>query len=246
MNTPVKLFEVNPNLDTTALARQFAVNKRIQVRDVLTRETALEMRKVMEELTPWGMAMQAGDSEPKDIRLEELRDPQGNAKAQELNKAAHDAAARGDYAFRYARYPMVLAYQEKWNEGSPHDLLIEHINTEPWLDLVRKITGMDDLIKADGQATLFGRQHFLGLHWDMQVDEGWKIAYVLNLTIDEWKPDWGGYLNFYNEEGDVIEGYMPRFNTLNLFAVPQAHAVTFVPPFAPHGRFAISGWFRDR
>jgi Rps23 Pro-64 3,4-dihydroxylase Tpa1-like proline 4-hydroxylase len=44
----------------------------------------------------------------------------------------------------------------------------------------------------------------------------------------------------------VIEGYMPRFNTLNLFAVPQHHAVSFVPPFAPQGRIAISGWFRDQ
>lgn len=247
MSEPINIFEINPALDAAALAQEFARDRRIQVRDVLTREAAVELRKVMSEMTPWGMAMQAGHGqEPQDITLEELRDAQGNSRAQALNKAAHDAAARGDYAFRYARYPMVRAYQEKWAPGGPHEVLIEHINTEPFLDLVRTVTGFDELIKADGQATLFGRQHFLGLHADEQVDEGWKIAYVLNLTIDEWKPDWGGYLVFYDDDGDVIEGFMPRFNTLNLFAVPQAHAVTFVPPFAPHGRFAISGWFRDR
>ena len=100
--------------------------------------------------------------------------------------------------------------------------------------------------KADGQATLFGPQHFLGLHQDQQLEEGWRIAYVLNMTALEWRPDWGGYLLFFDDDGDVIEGYMPRFNTLNLFAVPQHHAVSFVPPFAPQGRIAISGWFRDQ
>ena len=37
-----------------------------------------------------------------------------------------------------------------------------------------------------------------------------------------------------------------RFNTLNMFTVAQPHNVTYVPPFAPVGRYAITGWFRDR
>ena len=61
-----------------------------------------------------------------------------------------------------------------------------------------------------------------------------------------WRPDWGGYLNFYDEDGDIVAGYRPRFNALNLFLVPQKHAVSYVPPFAPQARFAITGWFRDR
>jgi SM-20-related protein len=28
--------------------------------------------------------------------------------------------------------------------------------------------------------------------------------------------------------------------------VPQLHNVSFVPPFAPAARYAITGWFRDR
>ena len=68
----------------------------------------------------------------------------------------------------------------------------------------------------------------------------------MNFCAEEWRPDWGGYLNFYDDEGDVVAGYKPRFNALNLFAVPKKHNVTYVPPFAPVGRFAITGWFRDR
>ena len=246
MSAPINIFEVNPEHDTAALAKAFATNRRIQIRDMLTTPSARALREALAKETPWGMAMQAAEGKPQDFRLEEMRDPAGGQRAQALNEEVHRAAERGDYAFRYARYPMVKAYQERWNPGGLHDVLIEHINTEPFLELVRRVTGFDDLLKADGQATLFSRQHFLGLHQDQQLEEGWKVAYVLNLSPDVWKPDWGGYLMFYDDEGDAVEGFMPRFNTLNLFAVPQHHAVTYVPPFAPQGRIAISGWFRER
>ena len=72
------------------------------------------------------------------------------------------------------------------------------------------------------------------------------MAYVLNLAIDDWHPDWGGYLLFLDEEGDIAAGYRPRFNALNLFAVPQSHAVSYVPPFAPKVRLALTGWLSDR
>ena len=246
MSEPINVFEVNPAADTDGAAKRFAETGRVQVADVLTEATARALRKALTEETPWGLAMQAGGNAPRDFRVEELRTQQGTQGAEAANREVHEAATRGDYSFRYARYPMVRAYQEKWNPGGLHDVLIEYINTEPFLDLVRGVTGHDDLVKADGQATLFGRQHYLGIHQDQQLEEGWKVAYVLNMTVDEWKPDWGGYLLFYDDKGDVIEGYMPRFNTLNLFAVPQHHAVSFVPSHAPQGRIAISGWFRDR
>jgi Rps23 Pro-64 3,4-dihydroxylase Tpa1-like proline 4-hydroxylase len=123
--------------------------------------------------------------------------------------------------------------------------LIELINDEPFLDLARAVTGLAQLTKADGQATLFAQGQFLAAHDDSHVAEGWRVAYVLNLCALDWRPEWGGYLLFYDDEGDVVAGFRPRFNTLNLFLVPQRHAVTFVPPFAPVGRYAITGWFRD-
>ena len=83
-------------------------------------------------------------------------------------------------------------------------------------------------------------------HVDAHSGEGRRVAYVLNFAPDYWHTDWGGYLVFFDEEGDIVEGFRPRFNALNLFRVPQAHSVTFVPPFAPAARFAISGWLLDK
>ena len=243
------LFEINPALDRKVLAEQFARNRRIQVRDVLTRETAEEIRGILASHTPWGLAFKAGDGpgvEPQQIHAAEARTPAGQQKLQQLFKQTDEAARSGNYAFRYGQFSLVQAIQQGWNPGGPHELLLEYLNAPDFLDLVREITGLPELVKADGQATLFGPNHFLANHTDSHVAEGWRIAYVLNFTMDDWQRDWGGYLVFFDDEGDIIEGFRPRFNALNMFLVPQDHAVQYVPPFAPVGRFAITGWFRDR
>jgi len=244
-----KLFEINPDLDRAALAEEFKPHRRVQIRDVLTRETAEEIRDVLGRQTPWGIAMQAGIADPpgpQQILPKDMQTDAGRKRLQEISQSSHDAAAAGDYAFRYAQYSLVQGYLEKWNEGGPHDLILEYLNTPEFLELVGDVTGVEGLVKADGQATLYAQQHFLAHHIDSHVDEGWKVAYVMNFTMDEWKPDWGGYLNFFDDDGDIAQGFRPRFNALNLFKVPQPHNVSFVPPFAPVGRFAITGWLRDR
>lgn len=243
------LFEINPAIDRAAAARRFAATGRVQVRDVLTRETAEEIRSILAGHTPWGLAVQAGlhdPAGPRQFRADELATQAGQHTAQGAAEAAHRAISGGDYAFLHARYSLVEAYLGKWDEGSPHDLLVEYINAEDFLGLAREITGFPDLIKADAHASLFAPGHFLTNHSDEQAEEGWRVAYVLNFAPDDWHTDWGGYLVFYDDDGDIVEGFRPRFNALNMFRVPQAHSVTYVPPFAPAGRLAISGWLRNR
>ena len=158
---------------------------------------------------------------------------------------AGTAVRDGKFAFLYRQYPMVDAYLQQWDPGHPLDLLLEHINDQPLMDLVRAVTAIPDLRKADAQATLYAPGDFLSSHDDSKAGEGRRIAYVLGFASD-WRIDWGGYLLFHDEEGDVVAGFKPRFNALNLFEVPQRHSVSYVPPFAPAGRLAITGWFRDR
>ncbi|MFB0611219.1 2OG-Fe(II) oxygenase [Aurantiacibacter poecillastricola] len=241
------LFELNPDLDRTALAERFSLARRLQVEDILTDETARELRQIMVSGTEWGVALQAGaTAPPRSWRGRELRDPAVGREVVELVKETDKAAAQGDYAYRSHRYSLVEGLQKEWQPGGPYELLLEYLNAPDFLGFMREITGIPELVKADGHASCFGPNHFLGRHNDSHVAEGWKVAYVLNLTIDDWHPDWGGYLVFYDETGNIETGFMPRFNTLNLFLVPQDHAVTYVPPFAPRGRYAISGWLRDR
>lgn len=241
------LFELNPSHDVAALAASFARNRRIHIRSVLTDDAAREIRMLLARHTNWGVAQQAGlRLDPDMVYGRELATPKGRQKVQEGFEKSHLAAARGDYAFRYCQYSLVEAVQKGWDPDGPHEFLIEHINSPAFLDFVSAVTGFPELVKADGNATLFAQQNFLGWHTDSHVKEGWKVAYVLNFTTDQWQPDWGGYLNFFDDDGDIIAGYKPRFNSLNMFAVPQPHNVGFVPPFAPLGRYAISGWFRNQ
>lgn len=241
------LFELNPDLDRAALAWQFAQAKRLQIRDVLTDATARELRDILHVATPWGIAMQAGATgKARGFSAAELRGKDGAQAAMEMAKATDVAAAAGDYAFRSLRYSLVEAVQQGWDKDGPFEVLLEHLNAEPFLNLMREVTGIPELCRADGHASCYAAQHFLGRHNDSHVAEGWRIAYVLNLTVDDWHPDWGGHLLFYDTDGNIELGLRPRFNSLNLFLVPQDHAVSYVPPFAPKGRYSINGWLRDR
>jgi Rps23 Pro-64 3,4-dihydroxylase Tpa1-like proline 4-hydroxylase len=239
------LLALAPDLDVPALAAAYARDRRVQVRGALTEASARLIHRLLAEATPWGMAWQAAERGPERIRAEAMG-AMPVAERQARSQATVAAMRGQGYAFAYSSYPLVEAYLEKWAPGGPHDALLEYINGPPVLDLVRAITGVPELIKADAQATLYAPHHFLAVHNDANSGAGRRVAYVLNLCSEDWRPDWGGYLNFYDDDGDVIAGYRPRFNALNLFAVPQRHNVGFVPPFAPLARFAITGWFRDR
>jgi Rps23 Pro-64 3,4-dihydroxylase Tpa1-like proline 4-hydroxylase len=239
------LFELSPLIDRDAAARQFADRGRVQIRDFLTPETARTIHRVLSGETPWGLAWGAGEDGPHAMRRHEVA-ALASAQAGDLSGKISTAMRAGDYAFVYAQYPMLNAYLEGWQEHEALDLLLEHINSEPLLNLVRFVTGIPELAKGDAQATLYAPTHFLAMHDDSHVAEGWRVAYVMSFCAEEWRPDWGGYLLFYDQDGDVVAGFKPRFNALNLFRVPQKHNVSYVPPFAPAARFAITGWFRDR
>lgn len=242
------MVELNDALDLKALAADFAREGRVQLRGALTPSSAAELRGLLAESTPWGIAARAPDVEggaPVFVRAGERATDEGRERVERLAAAAAAAVGRGEYGYVYASYPMLTAYLERWAPGAPHEAILEDLNGERFLSAMRAITGFAMIARADAQATLFAPGHFLPLHHDSHDGQGRLVAYVLNLPIDDWRPDWGGQLAFYNEEGDIERAYHPRFNTLNLFAVPRPHAVTPVAACAPEGRFAITGWLRS-
>lgn len=242
------LFAVNPGADFEEARAQFSLKGRAQVRDFLLPEAADEIRQILHNGTPWGLSIQAGvDDQPEQVRAEQLRDdPAIRQRVGDRAQAAHRAASDAQFSFVHARYSLVDAYLGRWDPDGAHDILLEHLNTPAFLDPLRTLTGIPEIVKADAHASLFAPGHFLTSHMDEHSGHGRRVAYVLNFAPDEWYTDWGGYLVFFDADGDIIEGFKPRFNSLNLFRVPQAHSVTYVPPFAPATRLAISGWLMDR
>jgi len=121
-----------------------------------------------------------------------------------------------------------------------HDLF----NSPAFLDFARGLTGDDRIAYVDAQATRYLPGHFLNGHDDTQAEAGRLYAYVLNVS-PVWRAEWGGLLMFLGDAGDVIETFAPAVGTLNVFRVPQAHAVSMVAPFAGAPRYSVTGWWRS-
>jgi SM-20-related protein len=60
-----------------------------------------------------------------------------------------------------------------------------------------------------------------------------------------WRVEWGGLLLFHGKEGQ-LSGLSPRFNCLNMFALPSMHSVSQVTPFAGGVRYSVTGWLRTK
>jgi SM-20-related protein len=121
--------------------------------------------------------------------------------------------------------------------------VVKFLNSVSVLAWFRALTGHSAIARADVQATRYGAGHFLHVHDDLDQDKGRLAAYVLNLTPD-WRPEWGGVLHFLDDDGHVAEGYVPRFNALNVFDVGMPHFVSYVAPFALRPRLSVTGWLR--
>jgi Rps23 Pro-64 3,4-dihydroxylase Tpa1-like proline 4-hydroxylase len=241
--------DLSPNIDVAAAAESFARTGRARIAPLLTDASARRLRDLLEHSTPWGLVWRAAGTQPEVIRADALAAVSAE-RAGDIQEQLRSSMAANDYAFCYSTYPLVQALLEQWAPGGPHEQLLADLNQPALLDLIRTITAIPELMKADGQATLYNRGHFLARHDDSEPAKGRRVAYVLNLCGDPggepWRPEWGGMLQFLTDEGQPDQTLLPCFNALNLFRVPQPHHVTSVASFAPPTRYAVTGWFRDR
>jgi SM-20-related protein len=232
---------LNTALDISALAAAFAVKQRLVIRDILVPEAAEAIHRCFASETPWGFAYN-DETGPKTFDAAQF----AALKTEEIDALYARIAARAatQFQYRYRYYPILKAYLERRNPHLIFNRVVEVLNSPPVLDLVRRVTGALPIVRADAQATQFLPGDFLNQHTDADENVGRHIAYVMSFAKG-WLPNWGGMLQFYTQTGDVDQGFLPRFNSLMLFKVPQDHAVTYVPAFAPAGRYSITGWFAD-
>lgn len=232
---------LDPNLDMTRLARSFREQGRLQIDDILQPDAADALHDCLDREVPWDLAY-IGDQGPAKLSEQALTG-MARREREALQETIHRHAA-SDFQFQYNSYMMVTAYKEGRDPELILHRFLEYLNSEPFLELARRITGVARIRKADAQATRYAPGHFLKQHNDITPEQGREVAYVLNLTRT-WQADWGGLLQFMDEEGAVIDTFMPRFNSLALFRVPMNHCVSCVAPFAQRPRYAITGWFRS-
>jgi Rps23 Pro-64 3,4-dihydroxylase Tpa1-like proline 4-hydroxylase len=231
--------DINPDLDVDALAGELARSRRLQIRDFFTPDTAEQIHTMLEAQTPWWLAYNVGE------KVEQLPPEMLSRMAPaQVEKLLGEVVERAQtqYQFVYAFYPIIGNYFSP-DPKPPISQVFRLLNTPRVLDWLRRLSGREDVKWVDAQATLYQSGHFLKSHSDIDSANVRAAAYVLNFT-KLWERDWGGYLQFFNEDHDIELALRPTFNAMNIFLVPADHSVGIVSPFAYGNRLSVTGWLR--
>lgn len=235
---PAARLRINPDLDLEALARTYAEEKRVRIYGLLS-VGAVELHEQLETRQDWIHLISSADGV---IELDRRARAEMSARRWAEIEAAANLRARTGFQYRY----FGLRVPNEKERGGRHDLLSEFsrlMQSKPMLDLLRAVTRHDGVAFTDGHATAYGPGDFLTGHDDDVAGKNRLAAYVYGLTPN-WRLEWGGLLLFHGHMDRTASGLVPRFNTLDLFAVPQQHSVSQVTASASHRRFAVTGWLR--
>ncbi len=233
-------FRLAATIDAAALAERYARTGRVQIAPFLEEADATALAAHLVARDDWRQVMNSGERvfESVPAVLATLTEAQ-RARLDE----AMNAAARTGFQYRYqsVRVPDDVAVRRTLDD--PLAAFARFMSGAHVLDLLARITGATDIDFADAQATIYDKGDFLTGHDDGVPGKNRRAAYVFGLT-GPWRAEWGGLLLFHGGDGGIAEGYVPAFNTLSLFAVPQPHSVSQVAPWADGPRLSITGWLR--
>ena len=236
------MFRLNPGLDRDALKAAFAAERRVQIRDILDPDSAASLHAELKQREDWRQIVNSGG------KVFDLDRDTRAAMSAEQRQALDDAVFAGARTGFQHRYEAIRVPDEAEARAASRDMIAAFA---AWFshgearDLVRHVTGFDAIDFADAQATAYGPGDFLTAHDDDIAGKHRHAAYVLSLT-PQWRIEWGGLLLFHGADGNVERAFVPRFNSLSLFAVPQLHSVSMVTRAAPYRRYSITGWLRSR
>lgn len=237
---PSVRFEIDPALDPVRLSAFYRRSGRLHIPGFLLPEGAEALYRHLAQEVEWSLVL--NDGEEVREAAPEIRRRYTAEQESALAEFAH-AGARKGFQFLYECRRVPDEPEARLRSGTLLDRFADFLNSPRFLDFARRLTGIADISWADAQATRYRAGHFLTRHDDLSAGKQRRAAYVVNLT-PQWEVDWGGQLQFIDADGHIAEAYVPRFNALNIFTVPQAHAVSYVAPFAGGARYSITGWLR--
>ncbi len=230
--------DINPEIDLSVAATTLASQGRLQIHDFVSSESAKSLHDLLQQHDDWYLSYNEGldNFETSEAEFAELTMEQKHRFTAGVYRRA-----RSGFQYLFKQYYISQAVASRENQGHPMHAVHDWGTGEGFLNLMRDVTGRDDIRTSDSYASLYGPGHFLTRHDDRHPTHQRIAAWALSMT-PEWNEDWGGHLAFYDEAGNVEEAFKPAFNTLNLFTVPQHHAVQLVTPFAGAPRTSYLGW----
>lgn len=228
---------LNRSLDLKALRKAFAEDGRVRICNALDPAIAEAVADEIGKL-PYKVFCATGEG----VAVIDPAELVGwdRARQAELQRNLTQAASRAE-GFAYLGYRMT----EAWKAGVPDTALgrfYAGLGEKKTLEAIRTVTNSSSFDNVFAQATDYRPGHYLTRHLDDPKGEHRKFAFVWGFTR-KWDPDWGGLLQFFDNEGQPTTSLSPGFNTLDLFDVRHVHSVTLVTPWALNPRHAVSGWF---
>ena len=229
---------LNPALDPTALAGEYAARGRVRIHSLLAEDGVRALHGEIVRREDWRqMFIGSGGVIEIDRAARAAMPPE---EADSLDRAVHERAALGfQYRYEGLRVPTP-------GEAAPGDALgtfAEFMASAELLGFLQTVMNCSALAFGEGMTTAYGPGDFLTCHDDAVAGRNRLAAFVLGMT-PQWRPEWGGLLMFHADDDAHGHALVPRFNTLDLFAVPQRHSVTYVSPAALGRRLALTGWLR--
>lgn len=234
---------LNDGLQPTAYRPIFRAHGRLHVPDILDAASARALHDVVAGAGSWTRSIHIDEGADYDIPVEDLDALSADERAGFERSLADSSSDNLQYMFDTVRISSELKAGRA--VADPLRAVHDFLNGPDFMRFVAEMTGDDRLAFADVMATRYLPGHFLTAHGDEHPHERRLYAYVLNLT-PVWRADWGGVLMFLDEDGHVAEGYVPAFNALNIFSVPQTHAVSMVSRLARSPRLSVTGWIHAR
>ena len=224
---------INYSLHTDNFYEIFKINKKIKIDNILDEYFADALYKFSSLSKDW--VLSTGINKNKF----EKKDTQQFANANQLQIKNVQNAFKEDQ-FSYAFYRNMNNQKCSYLEF----LIRKELSSPKFIEYLNKITGLT----LTTLKTLFLSKYKAGNFLSPHSDHGnGRLAFVINLT-KFWKPQYGGNLHFLNEDRtEIIDTYVPGFNNLMLFDVPEntgiPHYVSHIVPNVKYSRFAITGWF---
>lgn len=230
---------INNELNINLYRQRLVQATRVQIPSFLQEDAAEKLHQCLLQDVPWALAERSnGVSHTLDANSYAAMTTQ---QQQALLEKAY-VLAKAEFQFSYDSYMMVRAAKEGWNPGLILHAVLDFLNSPEFLQFARRLTGEPSIVAVSAQATRYRAGQFLTRHQDKEVTENRVCAYVINLS-KHWDSDWGGLLQFHDENNHLLESFAPYWNHLSLFRVPQSHSVSLVSPWAGEPRLAITGWF---
>ena len=230
--------KLNPDLDPQKLGKTLQQAGRLQVANFFTNDSADYLHEIHIGNKDWHLAYNEGNNY-YESSIQQMQAVTPRQQQQFMG----DIYARARTQFQYVFYQYYISQAIELGEqpGHPMHQFNEFVNGNEVLHLMRTLTGVEAIRKADSYASLFSPGHFLTAHDDRHESHDRVAAYVISMT-KTWDKNWGGHLAFFDDAGNINEALIPSFNTLNIFLIPQLHAVQLVSPFAGGNRTSYLGW----